>query len=733
MPAAVAAAAVLAALPGGALAQDVGRVPGPAPAFGLAHVDVMDLHVERPPDGPPRDREILPAADLDDRFVQARAVARVDRWSLYWDLVERAPGTWSWDAADGMVARDVESGIATLMILQGVPPHHAAPSEAWLGPGLAPWPAWGRTGGAPSLFAPRGEQVAMAPPPRSLDAPAFLRRGGGLTDDPLEAAQPNPDNPWASFVARAVARYRPGGELARARGWAPGVGVRRWEIGNEPNLSFFWSGTPEQFARYLEVAYLVARFVDPEAIVAHGGIADDASAGPWFERFLDALAARAAVSPLPARHGWYFDASAWHWYSYPDLLRTGPAKARGLLAAEGLDKPIWVTELGVPVWSEHPGPCWDPRSPWRATAAEQSGYVWQAAAEAAFASVELLVLFQAYDDCGNGPASYDAFGLRRNHASNQCWADRPDACWQRDPALDGTARPAWHALEAAARELAGATPLWRPAREAAGWQRLLLYRPPDTRVMALWNHTRSAQAVEVFGTGPSARILSPGPDGRIAERVVAPVGGRLVVDLPPVTNLNNPGGGTVMAGHPILVVERDASPPFRAEVDPLPAESPPEIRLMLRAADGGTGIGRVQLLVAAGEAEPPTWMLAGGEEPWGADPLSGTVESVYVGLPGARYRFALRAADRAGNWTALPAAAQAETRVRSDAPSPSPPTAPTASATAPPPPTASATAPPPTDVTPGPAESPTPTPTRHVVARLHMPLVLARGTHVEEP
>jgi len=670
--------------------------------------------------GPPRDREALAPADLADRFAQAAAVAKVDRWSLYWDLVERSPGQWSWDAADGIVARDVGAGLETLLILQGVPSHHAANVGAH---GRAPLPA-PRTGGSPARFAQ--EQLLrpdgiLAPPPRSLDALAFERRGGGLTDDPAEAERANPDNPWAVFVERAVRRYRPGGDLAAARGWAPGEGVRRWEIGNEPNLAFFWSGTPEEFSRYLEVGYLVIRFHDPAAQIAHGGIADDASAGAWYQRFLGALAARAASSPLPARHGWYFDASAWHWYSYPDLLRTGPAKARALLAAHGLAKPLWVTELGIPIWSEHPGPCWDPRSPWRATAAEQSGYVWQATAEAVAAGVELLVFFQAYDDCGNGPASYDAFGLRRNHASNQCWLSREDACWQRNPALDGTARPAWHALATAGRELDGATLLWRPAREPAGWQRILFFRPPDSRVMVLWNHGRTAQTVEVYGTGPSARILEPLPDGTIGERTLTPTGGRLALDLPPVTNLNNPGGGTVMAGHPVFVVERDTAAPFRALVDPLPPTSPGEIALTLRAADGGTGVGRVQLLVAAGDDEPPTWTAAGPELAWTADPLSGAMATTFSGLPGARYRFGLRAADRAGNWTALPSSAQAETRVVGGAPPP------TTSATA------SASHTPTIGPSPMPSATASPAPTLHVVARAILPFGLALGDLEDGP
>ena len=71
-----------------------------------------------------------------------------------------------------------------------------------------------------------------------------------------------------------VARYRPGGDLARAKGWGPGVGVRAWQVGNEPNLPNFWRGTPADYVRLLEVAALVIRWLDPAATIVHNGQSD---------------------------------------------------------------------------------------------------------------------------------------------------------------------------------------------------------------------------------------------------------------------------------------------------------------------------------------------------------------------------------------------------------------------------------------------------------------------------
>lgn len=725
-------------------------------AFGLAHVDLMDLHIERRPDGGIVPRELLPAGDLADRYRKAAdSGATWNRWSLYWDMVERSGGTYLWGEADAIVERDRASGLSTLAILQGTPGFHAGAADtgtvgspAFALPGFAagdrapqaldfdhfgahPWPRDAYGGGAD----PSGLDSA---PPRGLDLPIFLDAGGRGTDDPAAARGINPSNPWARFVDAAVERYRPGGQLARERGWAQGQGVRAWEVGNEPNLTHFWSGTPAQFARYLEVAYLVIEWRDPQAIVVHGGIADASGAEAWYLQFLDALIARSRQTPLVARHGYYFDKAGWHWYVYPSLLVTGPARARGYLAAKGLPaKPIWVTEMGVPIWSEHPGPCWDPTSPWRATEVEQAGYIMQSFAEAIASAVENTIFFQLYDDCGNGPASYDAFGIVRNHASNQCWsppAGEGRSCWRLDPAKAGRPRSGHAAFALMARELAGAELLWRPAREANFTQRLLFYRPPDLRLQVVWNLLRAEQTSEIFATGPEATRYRLQADGSIVQDILPAQAGKYSLAVPGATNRNNPGSGSsVMAGRPILLVERDTAAPFRALVQTLPEGSPPQFELVVDAADGGTGVGSFELFFAAGAAPalPADWQRLGGTRPWTADPLSGQVRVAFSGQPGQSYHFAARAADRAGNWNPLPGAVQASTRIEGVLPTPTSVSAtPSASATMPPA-TASPTlltppssTPPPFTPVPTAAASETSTdPGTPVTARAWLPLI----------
>ncbi len=385
--------------------------------LGVAHVDVMDFHLERLPDQPPRHREVFTAPELAARYARAHELGvGWHRWSLNWDLVIRG-GNYDFVVPDGIAGRDVQAGLRTLAVLHGVPP---------------------------------GERSYVAAPP-SLAFPIFRRADGGLTDDPGLAVAINDQNLWGDFVARVVGRYKPGGELARARGWGPGVGVRTWEMGNEPNLKGFWPGSAADFVRFLEVSYLAAKWVDPGATVVHGGIADHGNSTWWYTQFAEALRARAGASPLPARYNYYFDKAAWHWYQPAATLITPPAKARSILRDHGLPvKPLWVTETGLSIWSEYPGPCWAGPSPGRGTLEDQAGFVQGILGELGRSGIEVMIFFQLYDDCGNGPTSYDAFGLVRNSMGQECFTAPGHACWSPDPAKAGQPRPAFFLVKAAA-------------------------------------------------------------------------------------------------------------------------------------------------------------------------------------------------------------------------------------------------------------------------------------------
>lgn len=157
-----------------------------------------------------------------------------------------------------------------------------------------------------------------------------------------------PTNPedFADFAAAAVSRYAP-------------LGVREWEIWNEPNSRWFWSPKPNPVA-YTDLlirANSAIKRVDPGATVITGGFspAPDAADGSM-------------VSPVTFLQGMYaagarghFDAVGHHPYNYPNMpLKPEPfynwnafggvtPRLHETMVANGdAGKKIWGTEMGAP-------------------------------------------------------------------------------------------------------------------------------------------------------------------------------------------------------------------------------------------------------------------------------------------------------------------------------------------------------------------------------------------------
>ncbi len=168
----------------------------------------------------------------------------------------------------------------------------------------------------------------------------------------LLTAWPPGDNPFAAhakvsfaealrqyvgFVQATVARYMPGGVLARQRGWGK-YGVTAWELWNEPTTAAYWQGTPAQYARLAQVAAQAIHHLQPAADVL-----------PY------AYSPRTLLSvDTPA-----FTGLAWHYYpgaSSPDSpVASVYSATEPILTAEARPShplpqrlPLWLTETG---WS----------------------------------------------------------------------------------------------------------------------------------------------------------------------------------------------------------------------------------------------------------------------------------------------------------------------------------------------------------------------------------------------
>ncbi len=210
----------------------------------------------------------------------------------------------------------------------------------------------------------------------------------------LLTAWPPGDNPYAthgqvsfaaalrqyvSFVRATVARYMPGGSLARQRGWG-NYGVTAWELWNEPTTTAYWQGTPAQYAQLAQIAARAIHHLDPAAAVL---------AYSYSPQTL-----LTADSP-PA-----FTGVAWHYYpgaSSPDSPVASVYSATApILTAEGSPSnpapgrlPLWLTETG---WSTQ----------W-VTPRQQAAYWVRTALDALAAATDKVFFFtESYPGSGYG-------------------------------------------------------------------------------------------------------------------------------------------------------------------------------------------------------------------------------------------------------------------------------------------------------------------------------------------
>ena len=467
----------------------------------------------------------------------AEAGATVNRWPFYWYAIEQnpltQPGVFSWAWQDENTINDISHGLTIDAILLGTPPDLSTGGLASLGmPQIGPRARlWHEDAlGAASLS-------GVASPPQGLYLSVFTDG----TDIPGPDKSINPSNPWARFVYAAVDRYRPGGVLARQQGWTSGQGIRVWEIWNEPDLSFFFSGTVSDYARMLKVAFLAARHADPNAQILFGGLANFEKPD-WLRDTLNVI----VTYPDRDANEWFFDSIATHNYSWAWRTFYHLYRARLVLDSLGLtDKTLWLNETGVSVCDDPPGPsCSDPvHKTYRAAPQEQAAYIIQTATFAVWLRAEAMLVFQLYDDFGNGCPGIDAYGLVRNVPAAPC-----------NPG-DGTPRPAYHAYQVVTRYLSGLMPYWR--RRPTVNQELVALQNQETgeRVISMWARDYVTETVTITATASSAVLVYP--DG-ITE-TIASADGVYTLTLPMATNMNTPttDGKAPIGGPPRILIEHD--------------------------------------------------------------------------------------------------------------------------------------------------------------------------------
>ncbi|RYE91638.1 MAG: hypothetical protein EOO75_08440 [Myxococcales bacterium] len=188
--------------------------------------------------------------------------------------------------------------------------------------------------------------------PRNLYEPIWLPDG-----------EVNPDNHWASFVARVATTYGPY--------------LRTYEVWNEPDQVggnwqatldwdtsppkpsdlLWWNDTIFAYVRALRVAHEVIHKLDPDGQVALGGIGYPSFLGALL-RYSDEPTAGQVGGDYPAAGGAYFDVLSFHYYPVfsPGNSDAGAAGLLGAKAdlqarldAAGVSGKSWmVTESGAP-------------------------------------------------------------------------------------------------------------------------------------------------------------------------------------------------------------------------------------------------------------------------------------------------------------------------------------------------------------------------------------------------
>ena len=156
--------------------------------------------------------------------------------------------------------------------------------------------------------------------------------------------QPASPSAFATFAGEVAARYGP-------------MGVKTFEIWNEPNRKAFWfpDPNPRLYTSILKDSYAAIKAAEPDATVISGGLSPAANNGTDIApvTFLREMYENGAKGS--------FDALGDHAYSYPalpdtyetwsgfsEMGQTSPS-LRSVMTANGdAGKEIWVTEVGAP-------------------------------------------------------------------------------------------------------------------------------------------------------------------------------------------------------------------------------------------------------------------------------------------------------------------------------------------------------------------------------------------------
>ncbi len=233
--------------------------------------------------------------------------------------------------------------------------------------------------------------------------------------------------------------------------------IKHWEIWNEPNI-FFWGGPREVYFELLDRAYEAIKEVDPEAVVF--GCSTAGIDNGFVEQAMDAGSRFDGLTIHPYRGG------------LDDLGFVAELQATAeLVARDGADRPVWITEMG---WPTQIG---------GTTEREQARYLARCYVDAIASGVIGNMGWYNFRDDGTNPYYNEhSFGVVRR---------------------DFTPKPAYRALAAVCGTLACLEPLGPPQADDGG---LLTARfgSGDRWVTACWSVDEPA----ILDVGPDTMVVN---------------------------------------------------------------------------------------------------------------------------------------------------------------------------------------------------------------------------------
>jgi hypothetical protein len=343
-----------------------------------------------------------------------------------------------------------------------------------------------------------------------IGTPAWASTQGG------QSAKDVPDLfYWQAFVRRMAQQYQ--------------GRIRHWIIWNEPDVwdishpGATWAGSEADYYHLLKAAYQAVKDVDPKMQVHVAGLTYYWDWEHGRRRYLERLLDVVAADPDAAAHGYYFDGVIYHLYFNPNQTVDVLAETRQALAKRGITgKEIWINETNAPPSDDKAEPPWSkPR--FRVSLQEQAAFVIQEFA-LAFSSGASRVEFYKLRNSADHPESIEPFGLLR---------------------ADDSPRPAFAAYRVATFYLRD----FRTAyRQRAGDVVAVTFDRGEQTTTVLWAAGRKTTRARVRAIAPQAELVDE--LGRV--RVVKPVNGAYLIDLPGATCSNQP---CMIGGAPRLLVE----------------------------------------------------------------------------------------------------------------------------------------------------------------------------------